>query len=62
MIDFMTYVNILWEEKPKENPLKNINEAIILASIIEKEAGNIEEKINCMVFFKKNYTWYETSS
>ena len=51
---FYDVVNILWEEKPKENPLKNINEAIILASIIEKEAGNIEEKeLIASVFLKR---------
>ncbi len=29
----------LWKEKPKENPLKNINEALVLASIVEREAA-----------------------
>ena len=37
-------VSKLWLNKPPNNPLKNINEAIILASIIEKEAGNNQEK------------------
>ena len=37
-------VSKLWLNKPPNNPLKNINEAIILASIIEKEAGNHDEK------------------
>lgn len=29
----------LWKNKPKDNPLKNINEAIVLASIVEREAA-----------------------
>ena len=29
----------LWKNKPKDNPLKSINEALILASIVEREAA-----------------------
>ena len=29
----------LWKNKPKDNPLKNINEALVLASIVEREAA-----------------------
>ena len=38
-------INTLWLEKPQDNPLKSKYEALILASIIEKEAGNNEEKL-----------------
>jgi len=38
------YVDSIWNDKPSDNPLKNKYEAIILASIIEKESSNIEEK------------------
>ena len=47
-------VSKLWLNKPPNNPLKNINEAIILASIIEKEAGNNKEKpLIAGVFLKR---------
>ena len=47
-------VSKLWLNKPSNNPLKNINEAIILASIIEKEAGNNQEKpLIAGVFLKR---------
>ena len=47
-------VSKLWLNKPPNNPLKNINEAIILASIIEKEAGNNNEKsLIAGVFLKR---------
>ena len=47
-------VSTLWLNKPPNNPLKNINEAIILASIIEKEAGNNQEKpLIAGVFLKR---------
>ena len=47
-------VSKLWLNKPTNNPLKNINEAIILASIIEKEAGNNQEKpLIAGVFLKR---------
>ena len=29
----------LWENKPKDNPLRTINEALVLASIVEREAA-----------------------
>ena len=29
----------LWENKPKDNPLKSMNEALVLASIVEREAA-----------------------
>ena len=38
-------INTLWLEKPQDNPLKSKYDALILASIIEKEAGNNEEKL-----------------
>ena len=47
-------VSKLWLNKPPNNPLKTINEAIILASIIEKEAGNNQEKpLIAGVFLKR---------
>ena len=38
------YVDSIWGDKPIDNPLKTKYEAIILASIIEKESSNIGEK------------------
>ena len=32
------YLNSIWKEKPSENPLKSIDEAMVLASIIERES------------------------
>ena len=49
-------VSRLWLNKPPNNPLKNINEAIILASIIEKEAGNNQEKALIAGVFLKRLT------
>lgn len=49
-------VSKLWLNKPPNNPLKNINEAIILASIIEKEAGNNQEKALIAGVFLKRLT------
>jgi UPF0755 protein len=44
----------LWNKKPKLNMLKNKYEALILASIIEKEAGNhLEKKDIASVFLKR---------
>ena len=44
----------LWLLKPKDNPLKSKYDALILASIIEKEAGNNEEKkIIASVFLQR---------
>ncbi len=39
------YVDIIWKDKPIDNPLKTKYEGIILASIIEKESSSIEEKM-----------------
>jgi UPF0755 protein len=41
---FIEYAELLWEKKQPSNPLKTLGEAIILASIVEKEAGNNKEK------------------
>ena len=41
---FIEYAELLWEQKQPSNPLKTLDEAIILASIVEKEAGNNKEK------------------
>ena len=41
---FIEYAELLWEKKQPSNPLKTLDEAIILASIVEKEAGNDKEK------------------
>ena len=50
---FIEYAELLWEKKQPSNPLKTLDEAIILASIVEKEAGNNKEKpIIAGVFFK----------
>ena len=46
-------INTLWLEKPQDNPLKSKYEALILASIIEKEAGNNEEKLLISSVFLK---------
>ena len=29
----------LWKNKPKDNPLRTMNEALVLASIVEREAA-----------------------
>ena len=42
--DFFKISNDLWDKKNSNNPLKSLSEAIILASIVEKEAGNDKEK------------------
>ena len=41
---FIEYAQLLWKKKQPSNPLKTLDEAIILASIVEKEAGNNKEK------------------
>ena len=41
---FMDMSEGLWISKSKNNPLTSISDALILASIVEKEAGNDEEK------------------
>ena len=38
------FLSSIWLLKPKDNPLKSKYDALILASIIEKEAGNNAEK------------------
>ena len=38
------YVESIWKTKPLTNPLKSPEDSLILASIIEKEAGNDFEK------------------
>ena len=42
--DLIKYVESIWETKPVTNPLKSPEDSLILASIIEKEAGNDFEK------------------
>ena len=46
----------LWKKKPESNSLKNKYEALILASIIEKEAGNHFEKKDIASVFLKRIT------
>ena len=41
---FIDYAESLWLSKNPSNPLKTLGDALILASIVEKEAGNDEEK------------------
>ena len=43
--ELKNYVDMIWIDKPIDNPLKSRYEAIILASIIEKESSTIEEKM-----------------
>jgi len=42
--EFFQLASSLWSKKHLQSPLKNLSDAIILASIVEKEAGNEEEK------------------
>ena len=42
--EFFKLASTLWSNKNTVLPLKNLSEAIILASIVEKEAGNDSEK------------------
>ena len=42
--DLMKFVESIWTTKPTTNPLKSIKDSLILASIVEKEAGNELEK------------------
>ena len=44
-IELKNYVDIIWKDKPIDNPLKTKYEGIILASIIEKESSSLEEKM-----------------
>ncbi|MDC1300305.1 endolytic transglycosylase MltG [Gammaproteobacteria bacterium] len=41
---FIDYSQSIWKLKTSLNPLKTLDDAIILASIVEKEAGNDDEK------------------
>ena len=41
---FIKYADSLWEKRNLLNPIKTLESAIILASIVEKEAGNDAEK------------------
>jgi UPF0755 protein len=41
---FIKYADSLWEKRNPLNPIKTLESAIILASIVEKEAGNDAEK------------------
>ena len=43
--ELKNYVDIIWKDKPIDNPLKSKYEGIILASIIEKESSSLEEKM-----------------
>ena len=44
----------VWKEKPKDFVLKNKNELLILASIIQKESGNIDDsKLVASVFINR---------
>ena len=42
--DFFQLATNLWANKNPQLPIKNLSDAIILASIVEKEAGNENEK------------------
>ena len=42
--EFFQLVTNLWINKNPQSPIKNLSDAIILASIVEKEAGNEDEK------------------
>ena len=43
--ELKNYVDIIWKDKPIDNPLETKYEGIILASIIEKESSSLEEKM-----------------
>ena len=48
------YIESIWSTKPLSNPLKSVQDSLILASIIEKEAGNeIEKNKIAAVFLKR---------
>jgi len=48
------FLNSVWREKPKDFVLKNKNELLILASIIQKESGNIDDgKLVASVFINR---------
>ena len=42
--EFFQLATNLWINKNPQSPIKNLSDAIILASIVEKEAGNEDEK------------------
>ena len=42
--EFFQIASNLWSNKNPQSPIKNLSDAIILASIVEKEAGNDNEK------------------
>ena len=47
-------LNSVWKNKPKDFVLKNKNELLILASIIQKESGNIDDsKLVASVFINR---------
>ena len=53
-ISLQDYVQNVWKEKPPENPLKNVSEALVLASIIEREALlSSEQTIIASVFLAR---------
>lgn len=48
------FLNSVWKEKPKNFVLKNKKELLILASIIQKESGNIDDsKLVASVFINR---------
>ena len=48
------FLNSVWKEKPKDFVLKNKNELLILASIIQKESGNFDDsKLVASVFINR---------
>ena len=51
--DLMKFVESIWTTKPTTNPLKTIKDSLILASIVEKEAGNELEKNKIAAVFLK---------
>jgi UPF0755 protein len=51
--DLMEFVESIWTTKPPTNPLKSIKDSLILASIVEKEAGNELEKNKIAAVFLK---------
>ena len=51
--DLMKFVESIWTTKPPTNPLKSIKDSLILASIVEKEAGNELEKNKIAAVFLK---------
>ena len=43
-VEFIQLAKNLWSKKNPNTPLKSLSDAIILSSIVEKEAGNDDEK------------------